>query len=221
MILISLKILLVFTLLIFSIAALIVAPLSVPIKLKLKWLALFLPALFIEVFCRYSNWFVCLFVRKEARTDRVKRLGNQQVSMMRDYLIKPFMLWQTHDNAVDEGWYGMYDAAPMRGKTQADYDNSWWLRYRCRLWWLNRNTAYGFHHKYFGADGANPIRVVEFGDETKHKWCSLTLFEQAFQLEWQHPFKRRYITINIGWKAHKGFNRLMYANRLIGFRKYK
>ena len=45
-----------------------------------------------------------LCITHQERTDRVKRLGNKQVTMQRTYLIKPLYWFQTHDNAVDEWW---------------------------------------------------------------------------------------------------------------------
>ncbi len=73
----------------------------------LKWLALLPISLFIELICYILNPIVCLFTHKEVRTDRAKILGGV-VTMPRDYLLKPLMYFQTHDNAVDEWWYDGY-----------------------------------------------------------------------------------------------------------------
>ena len=72
------------------------------------WLLYFIPAILIELVCYILAPIVALFIRSELRNDVVKRLNKQTVSMPRDYLIKPLMWFQTHDNAVDEWWYDGY-----------------------------------------------------------------------------------------------------------------
>lgn len=184
------------------------------------WLLLFIPALFVEVFCWITNPIACLFTRRDTRYDYVKRLGIHAV-LERDYLRQPFYLWQTHDNAVDEGWYGKYDIPFLANTTQADYDNSWLIRYWCRLWWLSRNTAYGFHYAWFSAPREDVLSVTEHGIEDVTFWYKLQVFNRSFQLEAQIPLGfGRYNSLNIGWKSHKLMDRKLYANRLIGIRKY-
>jgi hypothetical protein len=158
------------------------------------------------------------------RWDVVKRLDKQAVNMPRDYLIPLFYLWQTHDNAVDEWWYGLYNVDHWfkfaQNWTQRDYDNSWFVRYYCRLMWLWRNCAYGWHYALFSRPKEQSIAVYEKGTEGVGFWYQLSLFNSSFQLECHVPFGARYLSINIGWKSHKTTGRLLYANRIIGFRKY-
>ena len=185
------------------------------------WLLLFIPALVIELLCFITNPIACLFTRRESRYDYVKRLGIHAV-LERDYLSQPFYLWQTHDNAVDEGWYGLYEIAFLQGKTQSDYDNSWLIRYWCRIWWLSRNTAYGFHYALFSQPKEVAYLVIERGNEDKTFWFKLQMYKNSFQLEAQIPlFLGRYNSLNIGWKKHKLMDRTLYANRLFGIRSYK
>lgn len=66
----------------------------------------------------------------------------------REFLIAPLRIWQSPDAPLDEFWYGDYQGWPKNGKSQSDYDNSWWLRYTCRIAWLWRNAAYGFGAKF-------------------------------------------------------------------------
>jgi hypothetical protein len=167
-------------------------------KKVILWLVYFAPALSVELFCFLTNPLACLFVRREPRTDTVKRLNRQIVTLQRDYLRGWFYLWQTHDNAVDEGWYGLYSIAFLKNKTQADYDSSALIRYWCRLWWLSRNTAYGWHYKLFSL----PVG-------------------KGWQIKKDIPlFFGYYNSVNIGWKPHKGKSHLLYANRILGIRKY-
>lgn len=191
----------------------------------MRWLLYFIPALLVELLCYITNPLACIFVRREVRLDRVKRLNNRQVTMMRDYPIRLFSLWNTHDNAIDEWWYGAYNDDSyfnyLKNATQADYDNSWLIRYLCRVHWLMRNNAYGWLYKFFSVPVEPMLKWRTSGQEDKTFWYSLTTYPNSFQLEMQIPLGARFFSINIGWKAHKGFPRKMYANRIIGFRKYK
>lgn len=190
------------------------------------WLVFFIPALLIELFCYATNWFVALFITKSPRLDVVKRLGKKKVTLDREYLIPLFYLWQTHDNAVDEWWYGMYNVDHWfkfaREWTQDDYDQSWFVRYYCRVMWLYRNCAYGFHYKFFSKPVEPLSKQYQFGEEDKGKlWCNLELYPSSFKFEAQIPLLgKRYYSINIGWKQHKEKPNKLYANRIIGFRKY-
>lgn len=199
-------------------------------KLILKWLFYFIPALLVELVCYIINPFVALFTTREDRLDRVKRppYNNAVVSIHHDYLIKPLRWFQTHDNAVDEWWYGYYNIddwwEKARNWTQEDYDNSWWIRYYCRVKWLYRNNAYGFLYNLFSVPVEEPIEIKETGIKGLKggTWTELKVYKSGFQFEMQKAItKNRYLSINIGWKAHKGFPKKMYANRIIGFRRYE
>lgn len=188
------------------------------------WLLYFIPAIAIELLCYILAPVVACFVRTEPRHDVVKRLNKQMVTMPRDYLIKPLMWFQTHDNAVDEWWYGMYNVNHWfkfaRNWMQADYDQSRFIRYYCRVMWLWRNCAYGFHYALFSRTKELPLNVYEYGIEDAGLWFKLQIFKSSFQFELQLPLGKRYLSINIGWKAHKFTERLLYANRIISFRTY-
>jgi len=184
------------------------------------WLLLFIPALLIEGFCFVTNPIACLFTRRYTRYDYVKRLGIHAV-LERDYLKQPFYLWQTHDNAVDEGWYGKYAIPFLADKTQSDYNNSWLIRYWCRVWWLSRNTAYGFHYELFSKPKEDAYYTYEKGIEGETAWFKLQMFKHSFQLEAHIPLGfGKHNSLNIGWKAHKQMDKKLYANRLIGIRNY-
>lgn len=167
----------------------------------MRWILYFIPALVVELLCWLTNPIACFFVFVEPRVDTVKRLGKKVVRLPREYLTGVWSLWCTHDNACDEYWYGLYTDKSwfkfVREATQDDYDNSAWLRYVCRVLWLSRNTAYGWHYLLF----------------------SLPVGE-GWQIKKQIPLGFGYYNdVNIGWKSHKGKPRLLYANRIIGIRK--
>lgn len=188
------------------------------------WLIYFIPAIVIELLCYILAPLVACFVRTEPRHDVVKRHNKQFVTLPRDYLIKPLYWFQTHDNAVDEWWYGVYNKdhwfAFARNWTQADYDRSRFIRYYCRVMWLWRNCAYGFHYALFSRQKEVLGQVYTAGVEGNGFWCQLNVYPKSFQLQCHVPLGARYLSINIGWKAHKTTQRLLYANRIIGFRKY-
>jgi hypothetical protein len=194
----------------------------------LKWFILLPLSILVEVVCYILNPVVCLFTRKEVRTDRAKILGGV-VTMPRDYLLKPLMYFQTHDNAVDEWWYDGYALDShfkwLREATQKDYVSSWWLRYVCRVMWLYRNNAYGFLFYWFGTP-IEPLEkeVVKGVEDSGKFWMNYKQYKSSFQLEMQLPilFTKRFYSLNIGWKSHRSapLPIKLYANRFIGIRKY-
>ena len=156
----------------------------------------------------------------------MKRL-RETLTVDRDFIITPFYWWQTFDNAVDEYWWGVYNGQSffkfMREATQADYDSSAFIRYVCRLTWMLRNAGYGFAQYLFGRKLDEEQSVKTHGTKgSGFFWYRLTIRKSSWQLQAQVPlFGKRYNDINIGWKTHEGFDRVMYAGRVIGLRSYK
>ena len=161
-----------------------------------------------------------LCITHQERTDRVKRLGNKQVTMQRAYLIKPLYWFQTHDNAVDEYWWGCFNESSvlsyLRNATQEQYESSAFFRYACRVMWLWRNCAYGFSYNVFSKPLDEVISEVEQGVKGG-KWSCFTQRKSSWQFKATYPIRDWFkITVNIGWKEHKGFPKLMFADRPIG-----
>lgn len=190
----------------------------------LLWVLLFIPNLLIYLACMILNPVVALFVTKAERTDRVKQLGNKQVTMLREYLIRPLYWFQTHDNAVDEYWWGCFYKDSLfpfiRNATQEQYDNSRFLRYVCRLFWLWRNCAYGFSYNLFGRKLTGKELITEKGQESSGKWVRYTDRGNSWQLKAHIPICfGLHLDLNIGWKTHKNFPKAMYASRIFALRK--
>lgn len=229
----------------------------------IRWILYFIPALAIELYCYLAAPFVAIFIVRAYAVDEVKRLGRNRVWLPRDNLV-PWLVWhQTHDNNCDEWWYGRYNDdhwfSFARNWTQADYDGSRLVRYYCRVMWLWRNCAYGFHYALFSQPLEEGGKVYSKGDEGAGYWHQLAVYPSSFKLEAHVPHSPlrvilalailvyvayggpapltvfslagfyyafhqlidgRYLSVNIGWKAHKEKPRLLYANRLISFRKY-
>lgn len=88
---------------------------------------------------------------------------------------------------------------------------------------MMRNNAYGFLYNLFSTPVEEPLSIIDNNKEdSRELWYRLEQYPSSFKFECQIPlFGDRYLSINIGWKAHKGFPKKLYANRIIGFRKYK
>jgi len=165
----------------------------------LYWALLWLPAFLIGIAGRIFSPLAVCFIKREAYTTTIKRLDKQIITLQRDRLVWWLSWFDTDDNATDEYWYGLYDSASTW--TQSDYDNSRLIRWYCRMMWLQRNSMYTFNRKFFGLD-------------------------KKSELAWQYKaikpiqfFGFKFNDINVGWKAHKEIDRLMYAGRVLGLRK--
>jgi hypothetical protein len=167
----------------------------------LRWIGCLPFVLITNILCWLTNPIACLFVVTRERTDTVKRNNKEVVTMDREYLIPLFYLWQTHDNAVDEYFWGVYTPKSwfksVRELTEDRYKKSKWFRYVCRILWLTRNPAYGWTYKLFS---------VPMG--------------KGFQYKGKIPLPFGfYNDVNIGWKSHSDFPRKMFASRILGIRR--
>jgi hypothetical protein len=148
----------------------------------LLWLLYLIPNFIVVTLCWFSNPIVCLFPSRQSNG--------------RDKLWGIFNLWSTHDAPVDEYFYGKY---PGTNNILAEYENSAWIRYKYRVKWLTRNTAYGWTYLLFS---------IPKGKGFQWKGISKTYFGY-------------HNDINIGWKEHGGIEKLSYACRPLGLRKVK
>lgn len=135
-----------------------------------------------------------LCIKKVPYITSVKRCNDETMIFDR-YVLWDCLSWfQTFDNACDEYFWGMYGSAEK--VTIAEYEQSSALRYWYRVCWLARNPAYGFAQTVLGAEPP--------------AWQ----FKQPVNLAFGY-----YLDVNIGWKSHKGFTRLMFAGRIFALRK--
>jgi hypothetical protein len=154
----------------------------------LRWFLIFILHIALFFIGRLLSPFACLFIVRSMQTDVVKRFNKQVVNLPRDNLVWWLNWFATDDNNVDEFWYGMYGNTP--NVTQEYYDTHIFYRLYCRVMWLQRNNLYTFNRKYFGLDKGD-LRAWQYENK---KWGT-----------------------NIGFKAHKGIERLMFAGRLFKF----
>jgi len=188
----------------------------IPLRLKWAW-AWRLPIAFIVTISAYFIVpIACLFTRLEIRTDTMKRrardLGEPeytQYTTLRVYLHKSFNWYQTHDNAMDEYWYGGYDDFVNNRFTQDTYDNSWLLRYYNLVMWGWRNKAYWFRYAWMGIPQSfDEPSVFKDGDTTLYVWDNYFLYEKVKGDKKQKT----------GWNSHRsapllshGRKNVMYA----------
>lgn len=160
------------------------------------WALLWLPMILVGAIGRILSPIAVCFVKRQPYTTTVKRYGRQLFTLQRDRLVWWLSWFDTDDNATDEWWYGCYNVnsrfAFIRNWTQKDYDRSPLIRWYCRMMWLQRNSMYTFNRKFFGLPKDSKL---------------------AWQYKGNSIIPGR--TINIGWKAHKGIDRLLYAGRVI------
>ena len=196
-------------------------------KLVLKWLAFYPLVLLVSVVFRILAPIVAIPVVRYSYVDVMKRFGKQKMAWPRAFLLPYFKWFATHDNAADEWWYGMYNTnfwlKSVREWTQDQYDSRWYMRYFCRVAWLWRNTGYGFSHYVLGINVETALIKDGWHGFERTRWYSKS---SGMCLAWQVKgflwlTKTYYLDINIGWKAHRGFNRLMYAGRIFALRKFK
>jgi hypothetical protein len=173
---------------------------------------------------------LCLFVRT-AEESLVTGFPSEFPGKPREFLIKPLFYFQTFDAPLDEYWYGDYSGWPKTGKTQEDYDNSWWLRYLCRVVWLTRNPAYGFGQA-LGYDSSGMQYLVQ--NDNTALWSSgkpNSSFWRAVnakgQTGWWYKaqiyfYKTRCLEINLGYKLDSDTteNRHVVAMQFTPFRQY-
>jgi hypothetical protein len=160
---------------------------------------------------------ICIPYRWEPRTDRVKRFdpSYNQYTFLRQYLLKCFSWFGTDDNAHDEYFWGVFG---FENWSIEEYEASWWKQYICRVLWICRNPAYKFGRDILGFQLKEGYTVKETSGTrfTKTVWTNLD-GSSAFLIEGGLGFKPL-DNIKFGWKAHKGFDRLMLADRLLTMR---
>lgn len=200
----------------------------------IQWILLFIPSLLLELVGYTLNPIAALFVTKRLRTDKAKRLGSGQHTFEHEYLQKYVYWFQTHDNAVDEYWYGLYNEKSffpyVKSMTQERYDNSWFARYVMRVMWMYRNNAYGIQYNLIGKPDrrGDTFKKWSYGEEDVDRfWIWLEVWDKSgFQLKARLPLFPKigkfdlHNDLNIGWKDHRSAVNCLYANRIIGIRTH-
>ena len=170
---------------------------------------------------------IALFYFKELRIDTVKRFNKEVKAFDREYIWKYLNWFATHDNAVDEYFWGFYKGdwldKLLFGKIVSDwsieeYDSSpikrWWVRVR----WLWRNPAYKFSHDVLGfqCDEKCIESINKYKNFEITTWLNLD-GSRAFLVVGGIGFKP-FNNLRFGWKPNKGFSKLMFADRIISLR---
>jgi hypothetical protein len=182
----------------------------------IRWIIYFPFIALVEILTTVLAPLICLFVVKREYTDRVKRRGNAQFTMQREFLPKYLYWFQYPDNAVDEYFWCSYNVDSflpyLRNATEEQYESSPFLRYFCRVMWLWRNSGGGFNTYLFGAP-------VEEGVKSQVGSLVLTKRPSSFQLKGIVQISERWsMNINMGWKQLGEVERLTYAGRFFSLR---
>ena len=156
-------------------------------------------------------------VKVKPWSGRCKRLDGIKV-FYRYYLWDWLSWFQTFDNPIDEYYWGDYEDA--KDISIGEYEESGWLRYKMRCKWLRRNAAYGFNLSVLGYTPKNATVIVTQWRQFKVTFWFEGNSKKAFQIQGNlFITKSLYLNINVGWKAHKQVQRLMFAGRLLQFPK--
>ena len=163
----------------------------------LAWLVRLPVSWAITLFTWTFGWLFAMPYTMKITTDTVKLYGKQTMTFDREQLIPIFSWFGTDDNSADEWFFGCYwvDTWWAGWLTIKHYNNAyygWLIRYACRVFWLYRNAAYKLLRTWLGLPKDSPL---------------------AWQYKGDSIIKGR--TVNIGWKAHDGIHRLLYAGRLL------
>jgi len=128
------------------------------------------------------------------------------LSLLMGLVARVLVNWWAPLFANDEGnlpwalrWFQTFDATLDAGWLDGYLDSSWgatrWRRYWARVWWLNRNPAYGFDYALGVAFDAAEWRVVKYIERD-----DLVLFfalGRGFNLYYDGPLGQ----YKLGWKA--------------------
>ena len=149
----------------------------------------------------------------------------------REYLPGWLHLFSTHDDGIDAGWYGgHYDDRAPAGWPQKARDGSRLHRWLLRMWWIVRNSAYGFAHYTLGFErvGAYSTKILAqrgAWDTATTNWLirvdTNSAGRKAFQIRAQLYFTQtRFLRVNLGWKLDWVAERVQIATHINPFRKW-
>lgn len=161
--------------------------------------------------------------------------------------------WQTYDNCLDIEWlisenivpkFMQYDFNKHYTYYMEDKGDGYMIpgyvvvkdpyftlkervqRYLCRVWWLYRNTAYGFAYwrngRYYLVDDTDILVDRRSGTMNRYYWV---VSNDVWCIYVQHQWCRRYyLRLYLGWKlkgvrGYKHINRAMLAFHINPFRK--
>ncbi len=194
----------------------------------LKFILFYPLSLFAALFTWAFGWLIAMPYRMEYREDTVKYFNKQVKGFSREYLLGCFKWFGTHDNAADEWFWGCYwrDTWWAGWLDTSHYYNKyygWLIHYLCRVFWLYRNPAYGFAYAKLGFERETGYteKINFYRDDNSLTWYETTVTtnpngKKAFKVKgYFYLTKTFYFDVNIGWKAHDSFNRLMFAGRAV------
>lgn len=182
-----------------------------------KYVSKVFASLFFTVLCQLTNWFVALFADIDGE-------------------LHGFLhYWQTWDNSCNPSdlvdilprwltsWYfGHYEEVYRSNGKLKEYNCGRWYtdcvnpdftlwerftRYLCRVYWLTRNSAYGFCFYLLGID-FNPSHILMIKDYGNEKFIK-DLDDKDI---WCYRNSKRIIG-NLKWNIYLGYKLPLYATK--------
>ena len=137
----------------------------------------------------------------------------------RERLVEWLYWFQTFDNPLDEGYYGNYGLSEWVNRFRADYASSGLCKYMFRIYWMWRNSVYGFARHPFGVSCTSVSYIYHRAEKD-----FLAVSDDA---GWFTPFQfRGYIFgayAYVGWKLTARYQddspRKMFCIQINPFRK--
>ena len=137
----------------------------------------------------------------------------------REHLVRWLYWFQTFDNPLDEAYHGNYGLSEWVNRFRVSYASSALSRYTFRVYWLWRNSVYGFARHPFGVSCTSVSYIYRRAEKD-----FLAVSDEA---GWFTPFQFRGHILGayayIGWKLTMGFKdgspKKMYCIQINPFRK--
>ena len=137
----------------------------------------------------------------------------------REYLVRWLYWFQTFDNPLDEAYHGNYGLSEWVNRFRGNYATSGLSKYMFRVYWMWRNSVYGFARHPFGVSCTSVSYIYRRGEKD-----FLAVSDDG---GWFTPFQFRGFIFGayayVGWKLtadyRDGSSRKMYTIQINPFRK--
>ena len=204
----------------------------------MKWLLQAVAEIIATVIAYLTNWLVVLFADEYGQ------------------LPKALKLWQTYDNPLDVEWmvtegivpkFAQYDFNRHYKYVPENKGNNHMIpgfvilkdphftlwerfqRYVCRLWWIYRNSNYGFSYYVNGrtVDGKDNVILLDINEPNNRQFKSIVKDGNWWSATWCYYYEKPYckwfkLRVYLGWKlksVYAGKQRHMLALFFSPFRK--
>ena len=102
----------------------------------------------------------------------------------REQLVWWLYWFQTFDNPLDEAYYGNYGLNEWVNRFRSDYATSGLSRWAFRVYWMWRNSVYGFARNLFGVE-CDAVEYIYKRAEKDFLAVSTTLLVYTLSVTWE------------------------------------